>query len=169
MLLDVGCGDRPTGDVNCDLYINDTEGHRTPIDPERYTIKTKTIKNFVLCDASHLPFKDDAFDSVFSGQVIEHVNTPQLMLRELIRVSNDKVVVECPHRIGERISAFKRKQQDWLNKHHINHLNPSWFMRSATALGCSRVVSELTKEQPFPNSVLRLLTFPLEFRVTITK
>jgi len=65
MKLDVGCGYRPTGDVNVDINSPYAD---------------------MICDAAYLPFKDEAFTEVFSGDVIEHCSDPAKMLEEMLRV-----------------------------------------------------------------------------------
>jgi hypothetical protein len=51
--LDVGCGDFPQGNVNCDLYLTESPemGKGRKIDP-------KKCPNFVRSDTYHLPFRD---------------------------------------------------------------------------------------------------------------
>ena len=65
LILDVGCGSFPSGNVNCDLYIKDV-GHRWQDGTE---INYKRIGNFVLCDVQHLPFRANIFSSVYSSHV----------------------------------------------------------------------------------------------------
>jgi len=166
--LNVGCGDVPTGTVNCDLYINDIYGHRTPQGSENHkVINPKTIPNFVVCDASHLPFQDATFKIVFSAQVIEHVNNPYLMMRELLRVAVNKVIIECPHRYGERLQLMTRTDKQWQRKHHKHSLNQGWFAK-LTPRGYT-CYGETIKEYFFPNEWFRLLHFPTVIRVTIVK
>ena len=55
MRLDIGCGFDWTGDVNVDIRII----HPTP-------------KNFVVCDCSALPFKNQIFNRVYASHVLEH-------------------------------------------------------------------------------------------------
>jgi SAM-dependent methyltransferase len=123
LVLDVGCGSKPKGSVNVDFFrygFNMQEGDQKKgefLDP-------KLIKNFVLADACHLPFKDNCFSLVFSSHVIEHVADPVLMFKEMSRVSCRKVVVRCPHRRG---SGAKRP-------FHVNYLDEGFFssiLRSA--------------------------------------
>lgn len=87
-LLNIGCGANATGDVNLDLYVEDTENHRNSA--EFLKLNVRAIQNFVRGDAQYLPFKDNAFEVVFSAQVIEHVKNPFLMLREMARVAKKK-------------------------------------------------------------------------------
>jgi SAM-dependent methyltransferase len=79
-ILDVGCGARAQGDVNVDLYPKDRQQCRSSWNP-------KNLKNFVLADASYLPFKDDAFDLLTARHVIEHLHEPLQALTEWKRAS----------------------------------------------------------------------------------
>lgn len=53
----------------------------------------------VLGDAQRLPFGDDAFDTVFCSQVLEHVPEPWLALAEFRRVlkPEGKLILSVPH------------------------------------------------------------------------
>ncbi len=55
--LDVGCGETPMGEVNCDLF-------------------QQKAKNMVVCHCEHLPFKNKAFPLVTCNHVIEHTPNP---------------------------------------------------------------------------------------------
>lgn len=46
-------------------------------------------KPFVAASATHLPFPDNAFDALWTINVLEHVPTPELALREMRRVLNN--------------------------------------------------------------------------------
>ncbi len=80
-VIDVGCGIRPQGDVNVDLYIDGR--HRDITD----SIQTHSIANFIRADSLFLPFKQKAFEVAISNHTIEHTEQPYLFLRELQRVS----------------------------------------------------------------------------------
>lgn len=116
--LDVGCGEYPKGDVNCDLFTSDI-GHWTGKNQMR-VLNTKKIPNFVVCDSQHLPFQSGTFDLVYCSHVIEHVAQPFLLFKELYRVSKRKIVIKCPHRLGERMFLPK-------NPFHLNFFKTSWF------------------------------------------
>jgi ubiquinone/menaquinone biosynthesis C-methylase UbiE len=160
MILDVGCGTYPRGDVNCDLFICDT-GHRTGLKERRdKSIKPREVKNFVLCDGQYLPFKDSSFEQVVSIHLIEHVNDPWLLLKEIIRVSSDKVTIRCPHRLGDRLRGK--------NPFHTNFLNIKWFAKALTALGC-RFEIHYSKYLYFPHHFVTILRFPLEMHIKAVK
>jgi len=92
MILDVGCGTKPRGDVNVDVFLG-KKYYRGKIVP-------KKIPNFVLADACHLPFKDGAFEKVVSYSVIEHVPNLKLFIKEMVRVTNGEIYIETPHRFA---------------------------------------------------------------------
>lgn len=76
-VLDIGCGNKPyeplfkevsTSYTGCDVVQSDLQ------------------KVDVICPATRLGFTDERFDTVFSTQVIEHVDDPFQMLKESFRV-----------------------------------------------------------------------------------
>lgn len=143
--LDVGCGNVPTGDVNVDLYTNHPE-QRWP----RLPVDTRRIRNFVLADALHLPFRDKTFRHVYSRAVIEHVADPVLFLKEVIRVSSRKVTVITPHRYGRHALSLHQTPV------HINFFNVKWFDRVLRKF--SHVITART--EPKPHLLLPLVQWP---------
>ena len=76
-LLDIGCGNKPyeswfngriTEYVGCDI------------------VQSSAKKVDVLCEANKIPLTDECFDTVFSTQVIEHVEDYQGMINEAFRL-----------------------------------------------------------------------------------
>jgi hypothetical protein len=120
----VGCGSRPTGDVNVDCFArgwNIQEGDQK----QGEFMNPCMIPNFIIAHAEFLPFTANCFEVVFSSHTIEHVKNPKKMLQELLRVSRRQVVVRCPHRKG---SGAKRP-------FHINYLDEEWFSTCFSKLG----------------------------------
>jgi len=95
MMLDIGCGSDPHGDINIDLYPEDRAQCATPYDP-------KKIPNFVLADALALPFADQSFEAVRASHVLEHIPDPLKALNEWKRVCRPegKVVIFVPSDFG---------------------------------------------------------------------
>jgi len=125
-ILNVGCGAFSYCDVNTDLFIGKNI-HSPQI------IKPKKLKNFVKSDGQYLPFKDNCFDLVYSGHVIEHVNNPFLFLKELIRVSKNRVLIKCPHRLGDKFYQLITRKK---NKVHLHYFSKKWFTLSCKELNC---------------------------------
>ncbi len=94
MKLDVGCGDKPKGDVNCDLYIGSSPHFA---DKEHGLIDPKQIPNFVNCDANYLPFRSNSFDVVIGSHLLEHCKHPFNVLKEFQRVTSKRVIIEVPN------------------------------------------------------------------------
>jgi SAM-dependent methyltransferase len=93
--LDIASGAKPfpEADVLCDLHVE-------PV-PDRSMKKLVTEgKPFVLCSCYFLPFRDKAFDFVTSYYLIEHVNDPWSLFKELKRVSKHGYV-QCPSWFNE--------------------------------------------------------------------
>ena len=95
-MLDVGCGTKPKGDVNIDFFrrdLNPKAGNQI----QGEFRSPRKIKNFIVSDAMHLPFKNESFEVVFSSHAIDHVQNPSAMLREMWRVAKRKVIIRYSH------------------------------------------------------------------------
>jgi hypothetical protein len=151
--LDVGCGANltnpksiPQGDVNCDIQK-----------PNR------KITNFVLCDAQHLPFKDGTFSSVLANHVIEHVDNPFLMLKEMLRVANGKVTIVTPFKL-QPARGFGSKTPG----QHRCHFNKKWFFKALWKLGVrERFTIRYSHFKCFPHYFMPILRIPVELKVQI--
>ena len=130
-VLEVGCSLSTTGDVNVDI--------------DRSSLAD------VICDAQHLPFKDNSFKIVKASHIIEHVDDPEQMLDELVRVCSRIVFVRCPHRFSPNAGRFA-------NRNHKHLFKISWF-----ADYCKKHRLGIAAEVPIS------LTRQLELRVQIIK
>lgn len=148
MILDVGCGSKPQGNVNCDPFIKDM-GHRQGGE----ILQVYRIKNFVLCDGQQLPFRNCIFEKVFSSHVIEHVKNPYKFLAEIVRVCKigGCVDLRLPHRF-----SYGAKY-----KGHINFFDYKWFANNIQdSFTCVN-----TRWSPFKF----FLSFPNEMQIKIFK
>lgn len=125
-VLDVGSGD---GSV---LYWLDKFGFSndiTSVEISQSGIdrikdrKLQAVKQILLFDGYSLPFDDDHFDLVLCSHVIEHVEYPRRLLREIARVSKEQIF-EIP--IDFSINVDK-KAQHFFNYGHINIYTPQTF------------------------------------------
>ena len=119
--LDVGCGHRPTGDVNVDLFP-EPSAHRC-VDQrvnDDVALHVHEISNFVRADACCLPFRECSFRKSYSWHLIEHLVDPELFLREMMRVSAEEIEVRCPN--GEYLSC--RGETKPL---HLHNFSLAWF------------------------------------------
>lgn len=68
--------------------------------------------SWLVFDASHLPFKSNIFDSLFAGEIVEHLPEPESGVKEWNRVlkKGGTLVVTTPNR-QRRVNRLN--QQDW--------------------------------------------------------
>jgi SAM-dependent methyltransferase len=152
--LNVGCGNKANGDVNVDLYVESTK-HRS----SGKAILFKAIKNFIICDANYLPFKEKSFRVAESNHVIEHLENPNNLLTEMVRVASSLVVIRCPHKLGEKVSRRK-------SRGHIQFFSKSWFWRFAK-INDLKIEVETSKWLHIPHEYMPLFRVPLEMTVNI--
>lgn len=146
--MDIGCGYSPRGDVNVDLFRATTvhQFHKEPLD-------TKLIKNYVRASTLHLPFRDNIFDVVYASDVIEHISEPFLMLKEMVRVSKHKIIVRCPHSLGERRNSRR-------DTGHVNHFRPKWFWKAFELLPVHKPKIWASKWRAFPHDAFPIFQLP---------
>ncbi|MYF55734.1 methyltransferase domain-containing protein [Candidatus Poribacteria bacterium] len=98
-VLEIGSGHNPKtrSDVLCDKFIDDDEerGGKLVVD-----------RPIVEADGQYLPFAENAFDYVICSHVLEHVEDPELLISELMRVAQ-RGYIETPSEIGERIYGWQ--------------------------------------------------------------
>lgn len=98
-VLEIGCGDGEIAEAllkNTKLPISNytaTELTEGGVKTAKRTLqKFKTAKIYQ-ADATKLPFKNKSFDLVFSFDVMHHVNDPELMAQEIVRVGKRRILL----------------------------------------------------------------------------
>ena len=155
VILDVGCGDNPKGTVNVDLYVKETF-HRGKTGS---ALHVKNIPNFVKADALHLPFGDNSFETVISSHLIEHLDEPIALIREVLRVSKERVIMFCPHRATDN----PRKSIN-----HKHFFNATWFIGILRQMKVGFKV-EYSAWKGFPHNYIPLFKLPYEMKIEICK
>ena len=83
----------------------------------------KSLQDIRLFDGYKIPYEDNAFDLVICSHVIEHVEFPRMLLREIKRVSKHQVFeipIDFSFSIDKKIKLF-------LSYGHINIYYPALF------------------------------------------
>lgn len=104
--LDVGCGVGSSSG----FYALNKEAVRVGIDVNERLVKEISEKepqsHFVVAEAEHLPFTDQAFEKVYCTHVLEHLKRPLDTVGETHRVleSKGQLVVSTPHPLYEKVN-----------------------------------------------------------------
>ena len=98
-ILDIGCGYSANehATVICDTL--DLKQHYKD-------------RNFVKISWKELPFKDKEFDFVITSHVLEHVEDPELFLKEIQRVSKSGYI-EVPTKLEDNLVFENKKAHLW--------------------------------------------------------
>ena len=147
-ILEVGVGE---GEVTARLAERWPDAFFTAVDlPDPELAQHWSAATFapIFGDIGRLPFADDTFDLVLAIEVLEHVTSPALALREIARVARRDVVLSVPREPIWRAANLARGKylSDRGNTPgHINH----WSSKSFSQLvGQDLTVVAVTR--PFP-------------------
>lgn len=102
LVIDLGCGDKPFWRADV-LLDNSKLGNE-----HRYSSSgiNKEIGYYVDSDLTKTPFSDKTFDFSFCSHVLEHVQRPDLAIKEIMRISH-KGYLEVPNGIMEMIYPYQ--------------------------------------------------------------
>lgn len=89
-VLDVGAGD---GKITHLLGIKGIDDEL-----EAVRLAKEMGADVILGDACHLPYKDEEFDSIFMGDVLEHIEFPKSALQEARRVLKKYLYIASPEK-----------------------------------------------------------------------
>lgn len=153
MILDIGCGSNPIGDVNID-----PRDPRT-VDPKvHHWLNPKVIPNFILGVGENLPFRDNVFEIVEARGSIEHSAKMQKVILEMIRVSKNKIHFVVPHRFSKHL------------KYHRFYFTTTWIRQNLRRLQRKRIVKGFRLEMLywfFPHPFFPLLRIPYHIDATV--
>ena len=131
-ILDAGCGE---GFIDC-ILLNAISG--IEITGLEYTTEAIAIAeqmnpcvNYIQGDINDMPFDDNEFDVVICTEVLEHIPGPEAALKELLRVSGNKILITVPHepwfRMGNLL-VLKNVTRLGNPVDHVNHWRKSTFV-----------------------------------------
>lgn len=103
-VLDIGAGD---GKITHLLGIKGIDD-----EPEAVRLAREKGADVTLGDAYHLPYKDEEFESVFMGDVLEHLEFPRQGLQEARRVLKKYLYLVTPEK-GTNNDKFH--YQEWMS------------------------------------------------------
>lgn len=140
-LLDIGCADGTTTNqilkISPNLRITGLDLYRNTIN---YARKKYRGIEFKFADAHKLPYKDNGFDFVTTIEILEHLENPELALREAHRVLKPNgmiIVVQDTDSLLFRLVWLiwgKWKGAVWENS-HISCVKPDMLIKMIKKAG----------------------------------
>jgi len=136
-VLDAGCGE---GIVYRAMRERGWRGRWTGFDFSAEAVDFARLASpeveWICASAYNIPFPDSSFDLVFSSQVLEHLEAPDLPLKEYARVSSKWLLLSVPlepwFRVLTWISVGLHLGTD---PGHVNHWTPAAFRRFVRRMG----------------------------------
>jgi ubiquinone/menaquinone biosynthesis C-methylase UbiE len=99
--------------------------------------REKGVEAYVM-DAYNLSFEDKSFDTVLLFEILEHLENPELVLREAKRVAKKNILITTPN-FSEfsRLASLKLTYYDVLEEDHVN-----FFTKEEIANLCNTISSK---------------------------
>jgi SAM-dependent methyltransferase len=158
LILDVGCGSRPYRKRGCETVCIDIYADYTPqADDQRHLVKVEHGDYFVRASGEHIPFKDNVFPLVVARHTIEHVDKPFKMLSEMIRVSNQRIFIKCPHRFSIDVKK----------PFHKHYFNVTWFKKALKNFDIKYKILLSYRRVFLPKLPIKIILFEVPNEITI--
>ena len=123
-------------------------------------VTTKYSLGSVTCSPHYLPFMSLVFTCVVCINILQYIDHPYLALKELLRVSTNKVVVVCPHKYGAKIKGEYRQHRSVFNK--------KWFGVAVANLNFL-VDANYSSFLFWPNQTFPLFRVPYQITVKMSR
>ena len=138
--------------------IQDSRIEYARADLEKESADTQAHAEFLVANASDLPFEDASFDSALLGEVIEHLTNPERVLEELGRVvvPGGRIVITTPF----GLSPHHDHKQTFYPQNLIHTISSTLVVESVDVVErYFRVVAIVDKATPAKHKASALSTF----------
>jgi SAM-dependent methyltransferase len=123
-------------------------------------IKEKKVENSIVGDAQNMAIKDEIFEFVVAGEIIEHLRNPELFLRECFRVTKQggTCVITTPN---------KRSWVNRLTKSYVTDVHLSLFDEESLVRLCQKCGFRIkeVKYLPYTKESSEGSNYPYFFRL----
>jgi SAM-dependent methyltransferase len=114
-VLDVGCGNGAYVLELKDRY--DIRG----VDRHGFPSWQESPQLFSIADAARLGFRDGSFDTILSFETLEHLQDPELALREFFRVCRRNLIITVPNcDLTPGLQNSNLIYSHWFDRTHVN-------------------------------------------------
>ncbi len=111
-ILDIGSGTAYKGRSS---YLKQAikKNHPTPENISYYEVDISGAPDFVVdLEKEKLPFKNKSFDCTICTEVLEHLENPQEVFEELVRVTKKNIVISLPNCWAPLISKIVKNKEN---------------------------------------------------------
>ncbi len=120
-VLDVGCAD-------CEVWKG-VPFNITTID-KRVSHTGEICIPDIVAEAEHLPMGDNSFDIVVETELLEHVENPNQVLKEAVRVAKEKVIITVPWE-----QMWTEEYKPFTHPEHIRFYTPALLDEELRRIG----------------------------------
>lgn len=116
-VCELGCGLSP--------FLHGTYAlEKWGVDFSPQTIRTCMDKypdvRYLISDATHTPFQDKYFDAVVAGEIIEHLEDPESLIKEMKRLSKKLIVISTPILEFDDPEHLWEFDEEWFKERNFN-------------------------------------------------
>ncbi len=152
VVLDAGCGDSPF------LYFCAKQGAEVifaDIDEQKVSAMSKRLEGTkarsimaLVCDACSLPLEDASASKIIAMEILEHVDDPHVLLKELVRVGKPgaQYLITIPDPVAETLQKEIAQPYYFEKPHHVRIIGREEFERLVIDAG---LVVEQRKDYGF--------------------
>ena len=123
-ILDVGCGD---GRIDSYLMRENKGIKITGID---VLVRADTYIDVIKYDGYHIPMEDNSVDTIMVIDVLHHVDDPQKLIKEMVRVTSGNIIIKDHIKTGF-ISYLKLRLMDYVGNAHYHVRMPFNYLTKA--------------------------------------
>ena len=161
-MLDVGCG---IGALVQEMQDRNIEVVGIEINPEYVKQAQELGRNAQLYDGKAIPFGDEAFDTVVSIEVLEHIPDWENTFYEMLRVARRHILISVPN-IGLIPHTFKHNVVPW---HLLESTHVNFFTKEIWASWLAKIENITVELQNYGEFVVNGETYYNHVFVAVTK
>jgi len=152
-VLDVGCG---LGEVAIESAKNGLDVTAFDLDSERLDVAIKDAKSqnvkikFFKSDIFEYDSKGELYDTVYLGHVLEHMESPKLVIDALLKLLNDdgKLIISIPAGFAHYDKDHKYffcddRTLEMMAVHWINYLIPQIVLQNNKIVGVESFINTI--------------------------
>jgi ubiquinone/menaquinone biosynthesis C-methylase UbiE len=149
-VIDLGCGKGIWGYLFCASRENMTYLCGVDITPTylKFVKERNVYDDLILCDCTHLPFRDRSFDLVLLSEVLEHLEKKQgyAVLKQLERIARQLIIITVPQGLLKQEAVGGIDAEKHRSAWYTSEFKKLGY--KVTGIGCRLVKYHLAEKHP---------------------